>query len=283
MKIYIILAFFTVYLYGQIDEHHEHSGTTQLKLNYEYLDFENSKQKYDANRYGVEIDHQSDVHHAQLYVEHTDTHTQEHIPKDLLVDKIALKYQNSIDYKNTVILSYMHVKDNIIHAVDGANVYGIGYKYKFITLTQYLSDYKDFDVYQTDLKLGMKKSFSGIDFMGAVVGKYIYLDDRLSNDYTKKTNKEYSTLGIKLHADYKGYHAGVGTYIGERIFAVMNDGLRVQHHSMEFKKSYMFSLAKEFDDLLINLRYIKQEAKEVPIDNDNVKASNVSVTFEYRF
>ena len=283
MKIYIMLALFTGYLYAEIDEHHEHLGTTQLKVNYEYLDFENSKQKDNGIRYGVEIDHQDDLHHAQLYVEHSDTQTKPHIPKDLSVDKIALKYQYAVDAKNTIILSYINIHDNLISEVDNGNIYGIGYKYKFLTLTQYMSDYKDFSVYQTDLKLGLKKSFSDIDFMGAVVGKYIYLDDRLSNNYTKKVNKEYSTLGIKLHGDYKGFHAGVGAYIGERIFAVMNDGLRVQHHAMEFNKSYMFSLAKEFDDLLINLRYIKQEAKEVPIDNDNVKVSNISVNLEYKF
>ena len=194
-----------------------------------------------------------------------------------------MKYQYTVYNKNTIILSNININDNLISDVDGGDIYGFGYKYKFLTLTQYISDYKEFSVYQTDIKLGMKKSFSDIDFMGAVIGKYIYLDDRLNNDYTKKTNKEYSTLGIKLHADYNGYHAGVGAYVGERIFAVMNDGLRVQHHAMEFNKSYMFSLAKEFDDLLITMRYIKHDAKEVPIDNDDVKVSNVSISVEYRF
>ena len=103
MRIYMILVLFTVYLYGEIDEHHDHLGTTQLKVNYEFLDFENSKQKDDGRRYGVEIDHQDDLHHAQLYVEHSDTETKPHIPKDLSVDKIALKYQYSVNNKNGMV------------------------------------------------------------------------------------------------------------------------------------------------------------------------------------
>lgn len=270
-------------MYADITEHHEHTGTTQLKLNYEYIDFENSIQKDDGKRYGVEIDHQNEAHHIQLYLEHTDTQTKPHIPKDLVVDKVALKYQYRLDKKNTFIFSYIHVDDNLIEAVDDGDIYGFGYKYKSLTLTQYLSDYKDFSVYQTDLKWGMKKSFDDVLVKGAVVGKYIYLKDRANNNYTKKAEDEYYTIGFKVHADYEDWHLGAGIYVGERMFAVMYDGLRVQHHAMAFEKSYIAGLSREFGDTLVNVRYIKQYAKEVPVDNDNVKASNISVNLEYRF
>ncbi len=63
----------------------------------------------------------------------------------------------------------------------------------------------------------------------------------------------------------------------------MNDGLKVQHHSMEFKESYMFDMGKKFDNILVHLRYAKHKAKEVPIANDNVKVENISVEVEYKF
>jgi hypothetical protein len=283
MRIYMILALLTINLYAEIDVHHEHLGTTELKVHYDYLDFENSKQKDDGRRYGVEIDHQSEAHHAQIYLEHTDTNTQAHVHKDLKVDQLALKYQYELDNKNKLIFSYVHIKDNLMEEVDDGDIYGFGYKYKVLTLTQYLSKYKNFSVYQTDAKWGMKKEFSNVSVRGAIIGKYIYLQDRLSNDLSKKADEEYTTVGLKIHADYEGWHAGAGLYMGDRIFAVMNDGLKVQHHAMEFSKSYMFSISKEFGNTLIALRYIKQFAKEVPIDNDNVKVSNISVKVEYRF
>jgi len=270
-------------MYGDVTEHHEHEGTTQLKLSYEYLDFENSKQKDDGKRYGVEIDHQNAAHHVQLYFEHTDTQTKPHISKDLSVDKTALKYQYQLDKQNTLHFSYIHLSDNLIDAVDNGNIYGFGYKYKALTLTQYLSEYKDFSVYQTDVKWGMKRSFDDVAVMGAVVGKYIYLKDRQGNDYTKKAKDEYYTVGLKVHADYEGWHLGAGMYVGERMFAVMYDGLRVQHHAMSFDQSYIVGISKEFGDMLLTTRYIKQYGNEVPVDNDNVEVSNVSVNFEYRF
>lgn len=118
---------------------------------------------------------------------------------------------------------------------------------------------------------------------GALVGKYIYLENRLSNDFTKKTEQDYFTLGMKVHAEYDDWHVAAAGYVGERIFAVMNEGLRVQHHAMEFEKSYMFSLGKKFDDVFVNLRYIKQYATEVPIENEDVEVSNIALSVAYTF
>jgi len=39
-----------------------------------------------------------------------------------------------------------------------------------------------------------------------------------------------------MHAYYHDYHMGVGAFFGKRVFAVMNDGFKVQHHAMEFKR-----------------------------------------------
>lgn len=53
--------------YVEKEEHHEHVGTTNIKFNYEILDFENSKKKTDGKRYGVEIDQQNKAHHYLLF------------------------------------------------------------------------------------------------------------------------------------------------------------------------------------------------------------------------
>jgi len=231
----------------------------------------------------VTLDHQNKLHHYQVYYEHSAAHTKPVMPKDLSVDKYAFKYQYAMGKGQRLSLTYIQIDDNLINAVDGGKIYGFGYKYKALSMMQYISDYSDFNVYQTDVKWGMKKKFSDVMFKGALIGKYSYLQDRLSNNYTKKTEQEYFTFGAKIHAEYDDWHMAAVGYVGDRIFAVMNEGLRVQHHAMSFDKSYMFSVGKEFDDVFVNLRYIKQYATEVPVDNEGVEMTNIALSVAYTF
>ena len=273
----------TSLVHAEKESHHEHIGSSSIKLSSEFLDFENSKKKVDGKRYGIELDHQDNKHHYRLYYEKTDTKTTDVLPSDLEVHKYSLKYDYSLNEKNNLILSYINIDDNLMKETDGGHIYGVGYKYKALTLTQYFSDYKNFDVYQSDIKFGMKKKFNNIFFMAGIIGKYIHLKDKESNKFTQKADTDYFSRGLKLHAHYDDYHLSAGTYVGKRLFAVMNDGLKVQHHSMEFKESYMLDMGKKFDDVLLHLRYAKHKAKEVPIENDNVKVENISFEVEYRF
>lgn len=270
-------------VYAEKELHHEHSDSTTIKLSHELLDFENSKKKTEGKRYGVELDHQEKQHHYQLYYEKTDTKTTAILPKDLEVDKYAFKYGYDLSQKRNLNLSYLKIDDNLMKETDGGNIYGLGYRHKAVTLTQYLSDYKNFNVYQTDLKFGMKKRFDDLVLMGGIIGKYIHLNNKESNNFTKKADTDYFTTGLKLHGHYNTYHLSAGTYVGKRLFAVMNEGLRVQHHSMEFKESYMFDIGKKYEDFLLHIRYAKHKAKEVPIDNDNVNVENLSFEVEYTF
>ena len=269
--------------YAEIAEHHIHEDRTSITLNYEFLDFTGSKQKDDGIRYGVEVDYQAKKHHFQLYSEHTDTQTKPVIPKDLSVNKYAFKYQYQLFPSQTLSLSYIHVSDNLIKEVDGGNIYGLGYRYKAFSFTQYLSDYHHFDVYQSDFKWGIKKKFSHFILKGALIGKYMYLDNKDSNAFSSKAEDDYFTVGAKIHAMYEGWHLSLVGYTGERIFAVMNEGLRVQHHAMAFDKSMMLGLGKEWGNVFVKLRYIKQYATEVPIDNDDVKVENIALSLEYTF
>jgi hypothetical protein len=279
----VMLFGLNIFSYAQMPDHHAHPGTTEVRLNYELLDFKNSVQKEDGKRYGIMLDHHEDKQHYQMYVEHTDTNTKPVLPKDLSVDKIAFKYQYDMDKAQRLSLTYLYIDDNLANEVDNGKIYGIGYKYKAFSLMQYISDYKRFNVYQSDLKWGMKKKFSELELKGAIIGKYIRLQNRQSNAFSAKAEEEYFTVGMKLHATYNTWHIATAGYTGDRIFAVMNEGLGVQHHAMAFEKTYMFSVGKEFDDFFVNLRYIKQFATEVPSENEGVEVSNIALNLSYKF
>ena len=261
-----------------------HAESTTLKLTYESLDFDNSKKKDQGKRYSVALNHQTDDDLYQLVYERTNTDTlKPPLTKDLHVNKYFLKYSRKLDDKQSFSVSYATIDDNIMYETDGGNIYGLGYKHGAFGLTQYLSDYDNFDVYQTEMKYTFKKEFGEIKTFATVIGKYIHLEDKESNAFSANAREDYFTPGLKVHAHYKEYHMGGGAFFGKRIFAVMNDGFRVQHHAMEFDKTYMFGAGKHFGDLDVTLKYIYQEATEIPIYNDNVKAENVMLQIGYRF
>ena len=271
------------YLMAEVDEHHEHVGNSQIKLSYQTLSFTDSKQKDDGLRYGVEMDYQNTEHHLQVYVEHTDTQTKPHVPKNLSVNKYSFKYQYQLSKGNALILSSIGIDDNLMKEVDNGKILGLGYKYKGLQFVQYVSDYKNFNVYQSDIKLSRKMVFDDVSVKGAVIGKYMRLQHRKSNFFSRKTKNEYYTLGLKVHADYDKWHVGAGLYVGERIFAVMNDGMKIQHHAMSFDRSMMFLLGREFEDVFVQVRYARHDANEIPIGNDNVKVEFLAVDFSYKF
>ncbi|CAA6828210.1 MAG: Unknown protein [uncultured Sulfurovum sp.] len=268
---------------AEMEEHHDHVGFTKIELNYENLNFKNSKKKYDAKRHGVKLDFQNDKQHMQVYVEHTDTNTKPIVPKDLLVNKYSFKYEYVLDKKNIFMLSYIRISDNIMDEVNDGDIYGFGYKYKVLDLKQYISNYNHFKVYQSDIKLGMKKRFYDFNMMGAVVGKYIHLHHKNSNPFSRKAKSDYFTLGLKSHIDYGKWHLSMGTYIGERAFSVMNQGMKVQHHAMEFDKSMMFGISRDFDKFLLQARYVKHYAIEIPLENKNVELDVFSILLHYTF
>ena len=262
------------------EEQHDHDGSNNIKINYETLDFSNSKKKEDGQRYGVEIDHEEEHHHFQLYYEKTNTNTTKIVPKDLDVNKYTLKYQYKFSPKERVSLSYAEIDDNIMKETNGGHIYGVGYSKNGLGVTQYLSDYPHFDVYQSDLKYSFKKS--GVKT--TLIGKYIHLKDKNSNNFSKKAKSDYFTGGVKFHTHYNGFHLGAGAYLGERIFAVMKEGFKVQHHAMEFQESYMVGVGHEFgENMAAHLRYGYHKAKEVPMNNDNVKVNNLSLDMVYKF
>jgi len=267
-------------LYAKEEEQHEHDGNNNIKINYETLDFTNSKKKEDGQRYGLEIDHEDKQHHLQFYYEKTNTNTSKIIPKDLDVHKYTLKYQYKLNPKERLTFLYATIDDNIMKETNGGNIYGIGYSKDSVGTMQYFSDYPHFDVYQSDLKYSFKKK--GIKT--TLIGKYIHLKDKNSNNFSKKSKRDYFTGGLKIHTHYKGFHLGAGAYLGKRMFAVMKEGFKVQHHAMEFKESYLVGVGHLLgENMVVHLRYGYHKAKEVPINNDNVKVKNLSFDMVYKF
>jgi len=249
-------------------------------LNYQSLDFEKSKKKDKGKRYGFGLNIKEKLYNYQLLVEKTDTRTfKPPLNKDLEVDKYYIKVNKNLDKTSQLHFSYSFLQDNIMKETDGGKTYGIGYSYKMVTFTQYFTDYKHFDVFQSDIKyISKQKNYNFI-----MIGKYIKLKDKDSNKFSKNAKNDYFTLGLKLHTNYKKYHFGAGTFLGKRVFAVMKDGFKVQHHAMEFDKTLMCGVGKSYKWGSAKLRYIYQNATELPINNKNVKVKNISLELTKKF
>ena len=255
-----------------------------LKMGFENFTFENSKKKDAGKRYLAGVDYHYEETLFQALYSRTDTDTfQPPLNDDLHVNKLYLKATHRLDEKQAFNLNYITLNDNLMDEVDGGNIYGIGYRYKNLHLNQYLSDYRHFNAYQTDVKYTYKKAFGTLKTTWIGMGKYIHLDDRESNPFSKNAQEDYFTAGVKIHADYEKYHIGVGGFFGKRAFAVMFDGFRVQHHAMEFNRTYMIGLGRKFGAIDLKFKYIHQKATELPINNHNVKVQNFILQLNYRF
>lgn len=261
-----------------------HAADTTIKLSYENLNFDNSIKKDQGKVYGVALNHKTANALYQIAYEKTNTDTfQPPLAKDLHVNKYYLKYTYMLDDKQAFNVSYATIDDNLMKETDGGHIYGLGYKYGAFALTQYLSDYEHFNVYQTDIKYKFKKAFGEIHTSVTLLSKYIHLQDKQSNAFSVNAKEDYFTPGVKLHAHYHDYHMAAGAFFGKRVFAVMNDGFKVQHHAMEFEETYMFGFGKHFGDMDLNLKYVYQKATEIPINNDNVKVQNIGLVLRYHF
>ena len=116
------------------------------------------------------------------------------------------------------------------------------------------------------------------------VSKYIYIEDaNLSSAFTKNADDNYFTTAIELHAHYKTYHLGGAAYFGKRAFAVMQNGFKVQHHAMEFDRTYAIGAGKTFHDFIFRFQYIYQRATELPSLNEDVEVSTLRFITNYKF
>ena len=255
----------------------------------ESKDFDNSVQKEDGKVYGIGADIHLDHSEYRFAYEYGDTNTkQPPLKEDLRTDKLFLKY--SYDFQNNFEFNVNHINilnDNIA-ITDGGKTYGVGITYHIrkninTNFTQYYTNYEDFNAYQSDLTINYKMKIDDIKVKFTSVTKYIKLDEENVNGFTKNAENSYLTSGLKLHLHYDGYHFGSAIYFGKRVFAIMDDGFKIQHHAMEFDRTYAVGIGKNISDFVLRLQYIYSRATELPAENENVEVSNVRLLLNYKF
>jgi len=255
---------------------------------YENKTYTHSKQKINGEVYGVGGDIHLDKHAIRFTYEYATANTkQPPLTKDLTNEKLFFQYKYNFIKKLYLHLNYLNVLDDNIAITSGGKGYGTGVEYNFTPLltsdvTQYIIKYDDFKTYQSDIRVNYTLHYKKIPITLSFIGKYIQLQDIHTNSFTKNAQKHYFTPGIKLHTHYKSYHFGAAAYFGKRAFAVMNDGFKIQHHAMEFTKTYALGIGKSFRRVVARVQYAYNEATELPINNPNVKIENIRLLFNYK-
>lgn len=256
---------------------------------FETKDYSGSVQKNDAVVYGLG----ADVHYKgsayKLSYESARANTkQPPLKNDLNYQKIFLKYGYELSDSFEFNINYINVLHDNTAITDGGEVYGTGLTYKLnkklsANVTQFYSDYDAFDVYQSDLTIDFRTKIDAVKLGISSITKYIAIDEETRNSFTRNADNSYLTSGLKLHSHYKTYHFGAGAYFGKRAFAVMNDGFKVQHHAMEFDRTYAVGVGKSIGDFVVRMQYIYQRATEMPVNNDNVKVQVFRFIANYKF
>jgi len=255
----------------------------------ESKEFKNSVQKYDGKIYGVGADVHYGASAYKVAYEMGDTKTkQPPLKENLDTQKIFARYAYNFSQTFAINVNYINILQDNIAITDGGESFGLGVSYKAskkmaLNFTQFYTLYEDFNVAQSDFKLNYKSKVNGIGFKVTSITKYILIDEKNINIFTKNAQNSYLTTGLKLHAHSGTWHAGVGAYYGKRAFAIMNDGFKIQHHAMEFDRTYAAGIGKDIDALVLRFQYIYQRAEELPIKNEGVEISNMRFILNYKF
>ena len=256
---------------------------------YEHKLYSNSKQKKNGDTFGAG----GDIHHSNASYKfayefaHANTY-QPPMNEDLEVHKLFLQYGYSFNKNFHVRINYINVLNDNIAITTGGQSYGLGLSYKFkdkfsVGLTEYFTNYDDFNVAQTDLKLNYKFSLNDVGIQCTSITKYLLIDEKQMNSFTKNAKDSYLTSGIKIHAHKNSYHMGIGAYFGKRAFSIMNEGFKLQHHAMEFDRTYAIGVGKNISNFVLRFQYIYQRAIELPIKNENVEMQISRLMVNYKF
>ena len=251
--------------------------------------FTGSKQKTDGKIVGIGADIHSGPSEYRFAFEKGFTDTlQPPLDEDLRTDKLFLRYAYRFNDTFTANVNYITILNDNIAITDGGAAYGAGLTCRFnkqtsANFTQYYTDYDDFNVYQSDFRLDFKTKINKVKIKLSSVTKYISIDEENKNPFTKNAQNDYLTTAIELHSHYESYHFGAVAYFGNRVFAIMNDGFKIQHHPMEFHRTYATGIGKTIGDYVVRLQYIYQEATELPFNNENVRIENVRLIVNYKF
>lgn len=266
------------------------SANTNISVTGGKKDYQNSKTKIDGTTYNFAA--KQAYKDAKVLINYTkDTVDRENkITKKALqsleVEKYNINYNQAVSDKVNLKASFIKIIDNLA-PTDQGKIYGVGSTYNInkglgISLDIYKSDYKQFDVNQYDLSVFKGFKIGNTKLKATVLAKSIQIDGDKYANYTFK-DKDYFTTGVKLGANHNGFVAGVGAFFGKRMFTVMDDGNKVQHHAMEQDKTYMLSVGKKFKNFDIIAKYSFQNGKELPEKQDNVDTKVTSLLLNYKF
>ncbi len=255
----------------------------------ELKEYAYSKQKKDAGSLGVGADIHYNASTYKFIYEAAKANTYKPpLKEDLKIQKLFLQYGYSLNQNLYLHLNYINILDDNIAITSHGEAYAVGLGFKIndeltVDVTEYYTDYNDFNVLQSDLKLNYKLKLNTIGIKFTSITKYLLLNDKNKNAFTKNAKESYLTSGIKVHAHYNSYHMGIGAYFGKRAFAVMNDGCKIQHHAMEFDRTYAVGIGKNISNFVLRYQYIYQRATELPIKNKNVTINISRFTLNYKF
>ena len=286
MAIKHILLF--IALTGSIFAQEIHSS---LSAYLENQTFTGSKQKEDGIVYGLGADiHYGNAEYKLTYEEGAVNTIQPPMLEDLETKKLFFKFGYKFDKHFKINLNAISILKDNIAPTDGGSIGGGGFTYTFdkklsCNITGYFTDYSDFDVIQTDLRIDYKTKIEKVKVKFSSVTKYIDVQDgnTTSPTYASNADSKYLTTAVEIHAHYNKYHLGGAAYFGKRAFAIMQDGFKVQHHAMEFDRTYAIGAGRTFGDFVLRAQYIYQRAEELPMSNKDVEVSTFRLITNYKF
>ena len=252
--------------------------------------FKNSVQKEDALVYGVGADIHYNGSEYKLTYEQGKTNTkQPPLKEDLEVKKLFLRYEYNFDKEFALNVNYIGILKDNLAPTDGGVGFAGGFTYTFnrktsLNFTQFYTEYDDFDIFQSDLNIYYKTHINNVKIELNSDTKFISVeDDEAKGTYTNNAQSTYWTSGVKLHAHYNSYHFGSAIYFGKRAFAIMDNGFKIQHHAMEFDRSYALGVGKNFYDFVVRAQYIYQRAIELPVNRDkHIEVTNFRLIINYK-
>ena len=251
--------------------------------------FSHSKQKIKGKLYGIGADIHFDDTEIRFAYEYGRTDTkQPPLTRDLKVQKFFFLYNHTLNKQFDINLNYLSMLDDNIAITNGGDTFGAGVSYRpskqwYTNFTQFYTNYNDFNVYQSNLTLNYKIKLGAYKIKLTSENFYINIDDKKQNSFTKNAQKEYFSSALKLHTHYNDWHFGAAAFFGRRAFAVMNDGFKLQHHAMEFDRTYAAGVGKNIGNAVIRVQFIYQRATELPLQNKDVEVRNIRLLLNYKF
>jgi hypothetical protein len=282
----IFLIMITIAVLQATETEIVHSSAT---LYLEHKNFSNSVQKKDGVVAGVGADvHFKDSAYKVNYEYGKTATKQPPLEDDLRTQKLFARYGYTLNKTLAFNLNAIKILRDNIAITDGGVAYGAGLSFSpskalSSNFTQFYTIYDDFDVAQSELKLVYKSKYREVGFKLSSITKYIAIFDKHANSFTQNAQSSYVTSGVKVHAHYSSWHAGLGAYFGKRAFAIMNEGFKIQHHAMEFDRTYALGIGKNIGSFVLRAQYIYQRAEELPALNSDVIIQNIRLITNYKF